>query len=112
MKINKYIKIFATASVLSVVFLSCADLDKHFEGGTLDDEQLTETFVAIPDRVNAAANAMYTVLGKPNGYFNRAINSERADDMGYPAVALGQDLNSGDMTNKVSDYDWFSVAHL
>lgn len=87
---------------------SCTELDLHYEGGTADDDQLGEATQAIPKRADAAVNGMYALLGKPYVYFGEA--SGRADDMGYMSVCLGQDLNSGDMTNIVSGYDWFSVA--
>lgn len=109
MKIRKYSIILAIAVFPALSFNSCTDLDTHFEGGTLDDEQVTEAVEAIPERINSSVSGMYAILGQPDGYFKRG-NSYRADDFGYPCIALGQDLNSGDMTNIVSGYDWFSVA--
>ncbi len=103
---------FLAKSILVVFALfaaySCNNLDLHYEGGTMDDDQLTETTAAIPRRANAAVNGMYALLGTPYIYFGTA--SGRADDMGYTSVCMGQDMNSGDMTNIVSGYDWFSVA--
>ncbi len=104
------IKFFALSILLVFALFaipSCTDLDTHYEGGTVDDEQIIETVAAIPSRSDAAVNGMYSLLGTPDIYFG----SGRADDMGYMAVCLGQDLNSGDMTNIVSGYDWFSVAN-
>jgi len=103
---------FLAKSILVVFALfaaySCNNLDLHYNGATMDDEQNAETVAAIPKRANAALNGMYALLGTPYVYFGTA--SARADDMGYTSVCMGQDLNSGDMTNIVSDYDWFSVA--
>lgn len=96
--------------VLLLGFSACQDLDQHYEGGRLDDDQVKAAVEAIPERINSAVNGMYSVLGKPDGYFNRGEEDYRADDFGYPCIAMGQDLNSGDMTNVVSDYDWFSPA--
>lgn len=87
---------------------SCNDLDLHYEGAQTDDEQNAETVAAIPERANAALNGMYALLGTPYVYFG--TTSGRADDMGYTSACIGQDMNSGDMTNIVSGYDWFSVA--
>ena len=101
--------VFALVAFTLFSFPSCENLDRHYEGGTLDDEQVTDAVNAIPERINSAVSGMYALLGKPDGYFNRG-SSYRADDFGYPCIALGQDLNSGDMTNIVSGYDWFSVA--
>jgi len=103
------IKSFALSILLVFALFaipSCTDLDTHYEGGMVDDEQIIETVSAIPSRADAAVNGMYSLLGTPDIYFGAG----RADDMGYMAVCLGQDLNSGDMTNIVSGYDWFSVA--
>jgi tetratricopeptide (TPR) repeat protein len=94
--------------ILGFAFPACTELDLHYQGGTMDDEQLQEAVAAIPNRANAAVNGMYAILGKPYDYFGTA--SARADDLGYMSICLGQDLNSGDMTNIVSGYDWFSVA--
>lgn len=93
---------------LLILGTSCTELDLHYEGGEMDEEQLTETTSTIPKRADAAIAGMYSILGKPYVYFGE--DSERADDMGYVSVCMGQDLNSGDMTNIVSGYDWFSVA--
>jgi tetratricopeptide (TPR) repeat protein len=105
---SKYLIISVFFAIMGFALPSCTDLDLHYEGGTLDDEQLQDAVAAIPARANAAVNGMYAILGKPYDYFGAA--SGRADDLGYMSVSLGQDLNSGDMTNIVSGYDWFSVA--
>ena len=111
MKIRNFLIIFATSVFMMFSFSSCQDLDLHYEGGTLDDEQLTDAIEALPERINSSVNGMYAILGQPDGFFKRGASSYRADDFGYPCIALGQDLNAGDVTNIVSDYDWFSVAH-
>ena len=105
---KKYLILSALFAIWGIAFQSCTELDLHYEGGTLDDEQLQATVAAIPTRADAAVNGMYATLGKPGDYFN--ASPMRADDLGYMAICLGQDLNSGDMTNIVSGYDWFSVA--
>jgi tetratricopeptide (TPR) repeat protein len=106
MKIRKSIRLFSTALLAIFLIPSCQDLDLHYEGGTIDDEQMKETVDALPDRINSAVSGMYAILGQPNGFFGTG----RDDDFGYPAIAMGQDLNSADMVNIVSDYDWFSPA--
>ena len=78
-------------------------LTTHYEGGTQDDDYIQATVEANPERVNSAVSGMYQVIKQPLGYFG---SSNRADDCGYVACALGQDLNSADMTNIVSGYDW------
>ncbi len=94
----------------AVALTSCEDfLETEYLGSTQDETQVQETVEAKPDRVNAAVAGMYGALKNPYGYFG--TSQGRADDLGYMAVALGQDLNSADMTNIVSGYDWFSVAN-
>jgi hypothetical protein len=109
MKIKSFISIMAVTALAIISIPSCQDLDQHFEGGTMDDEQIQAAVEALPERINSAVSGMYAILGQPDGYFKRGT-SARADDFGYPCIALGQDLNSGDMINIVSDYDWFTVA--
>ena len=109
MKIINLSRIFTVVAFIAFSFSSCQDLDLHYEGSKQDDEQITKTVAALPERVNSAVSGMYAILGKPDGYFQRGTKY-RADDFGYPCIAIGQDLNSGDMTNVVSDYDWFTVA--
>jgi len=106
MKIRNHLIVFIIAICSTSLFFSCIDLDRHYEGGTFDDEQIFQVIEINPERINATVNGMYAVLGKPNGFYG----SGRADDFGYPTMALSQDLNSGDMTNIVSGYDWFSVS--
>ena len=95
-------------SVVSAIALcSCENyLDAEYLGGTQSGSQVNETVDAIPSRINSAVSGMYAKLGEPDGYFR----NKRADDGGFPSICLSLDLNSGDMTNPVSGYDWFSVA--
>jgi len=86
---------------------SCVDLDTHPEGRLTDQDLIIVTNGAIPERANAALAGMYSWLGTPYSFYT---TSYRADDFGYPAVCLSNDLNSGDMVNIVSGYDWFSPA--
>jgi len=109
MKIKYYLTTLLVISFILFSFSSCQELDRHYEGGTQDDEQIQAAVEALSHRINAEVSGMYALLGKPFGYFTTA-NPGRADDFGYPAISLGQDMNSGDMLNLVSGYDWFSVA--
>jgi len=105
MKTYKYIAILFGALALA----SCDDmLTTHFEGSTQDEDYVTNTVKAIPSRVGSAVSGMYQPIKEPLSYFGSATG--RADDCGYVAIAIGQDLNGADMTNIVSDFDWFSPA--
>lgn len=103
----KYRNYLIWTSAVSL-FVSCQELDLHYEGGTMDEEQIIETVEAKPDRINSSVSGMYAILNTPNIYFGAA--KDRDDDFGYPCICLGQDLNGPDIVNVVSDYDWFSVA--
>ena len=98
-------------SVISALTLSsCEDyLTSEYQGGTQSGSQINTTVGAIPSRINSAVSGMYAKLGTPEGYFGSSAG--RDDDFGFPAICLSLDINSGDMTNIVSGYDWFSVAH-
>ncbi len=111
MKMKKYILKTIVGALAVFLLASCEEdfLDRQYEGGTLNDEQIIEAVEAVPQRINSSISGMYSLLGKPDGYYDRG-SSYRADDFGYPCVALSQDLNSGNMTNIVSGYDWFSTA--
>lgn len=108
MTIMNYNKIIALGAISTALFSACSDLDLHYQGGTVDEEQLSETIEAVPSRVNSSISGMYAILNTPYSFFG-ALDG-RADDFGYPCVAMGQDMNSADMVNPVSDYDWFSPA--
>lgn len=105
MKANK---IVVLGTLSAFLFSGCQDLDLHYQGGSLDEEQVVAAVEAIPDRVNSSISGMYAILSQPLGYFG--TTNHRADDFGYPCVSMGQDLNGADMVTIVSDYDWFSVA--
>ena len=87
---------------------SCADLNTFPEGGVLTADQKTETVKAIPGKLAADVNGMFSIIGKQYCVFGAA--SSRDDDAGYPTVCLSQDLNGPDMVSDNSNYNWFSVS--
>lgn len=103
---TKYIFI----GILSALALTSCDgfLNADYYGNSQSTSQVNAAVEAIPERVNASVDGMYSKLGTPYAYFG--TRSSRDDDMGYPSLTLSWDLNSGDMVNPVSGYDWFSVA--
>ena len=103
---TKYILLSALSAI---VFCACDGyLDAEYNGGSQSQKQIARTVEAVPVRINSSVSGMYAKLGEPYGYFGSSQG--RADDGGYPAICLSLDLNSGDMTNPVSGYDWFSPA--
>lgn len=102
-------KYLVLSALSAIVFCACDNyLTTEYNGGSQSSTQVATTVDAIPDRINSAVSGMYAKLGTPYGYFGTSSN--RADDAAYPAICLSLDLNSGDMTNPESGYDWFSVA--
>ena len=101
-------KYLLVSALSAIVFCACDNyLTTEYKGGSQSSTQVGETVDAIPTRINSAVSGMYAKLGEPYGYFG---SSNRADDGGFPSICLSLDLNSGDMTNPVSGYDWFTVA--
>ena len=102
-------KYLVLSALSAIVFCACDNyLTTEYNGGSQSSTQVATTVDAVPDRINSAVSGMYAKLGTPYGYFG--TSSGRADDAAYPAICLSLDLNSGDMTNPESGYDWFSVA--
>lgn len=102
---TKYILLSALSAI---VFCACDNyLTAEYQGSSQSSDQIAEAVNAVPERINSAVTGMYAKLGTPYAYFG---SSNRADDGGYFSICLSNDLNSGDMINPVSGYDWFSVA--
>lgn len=92
----------------SAFISSCTDLDTFPEGGNFTSDQKTQTALALPERLSADVNGMFSVIG--NQYCVFGSTSSRDDDAGYPTVCLSQDLNGPDMVSDNSGYNWFSVS--
>lgn len=87
---------------------SCTDLNTYPEGGSLTSDQKTQTALALPERLSADINGMFSIIGKQYCVYGPV--SSRDDDAGYPTVCLSQDLNGPDMVSDNSSYNWFSVS--
>ena len=104
----KAYKLFSAVAVGSMALASCADLDTFPQSGSFTEDQKQEVVEMQPDRLAADVTGMYaanltqyTIFGSTQG---------RADDFGYPAVALSNDLNGPDMVAPNSGYNWFSTC--
>jgi hypothetical protein len=96
-------------SALGVFFLaSCVDLNTSPQGGRFTSDQKSEVASAIPERLAADVNGMFSIIGKQYCVFGSS--SSRDDDAGYPTVCLSQDLNGPDMVGDNGNYNWFSVS--
>lgn len=87
--------------------VSCADLDTAPSGGTLTEDQQKEIVEMLPERLSAKVNGMYSKMGEYNPIFS---GQDRADDFGYPAISLSNDLNSADMIGPNVGYNWFNLC--
>lgn len=106
MKLYK-LTLIAAATVLTVS--SCKDIDEQVpEGGWMTAEQLQETYSIDPTKAEAAFSGMFTMMGQPCYTFGE--DDGRADDFGYIAMALSQDLEGPDAISPNSGYNWFSAA--
>ena len=106
MKFNK-ISILAVAGVLTLT--ACDDVNKQEPaGGMITADQLTETYTAIPSRVDATFAGMFNMMGEPYGVFGTGRG--RADDFGFVMAALSQDAEGADYIYPNSGYNWFSVC--
>lgn len=102
---TKYILLSALSAI---AFCACDNyLTAEYLGSSQTTDQIGQTVDAIPERINSAVSGMYAKLGTPYGYFT---GSTRADDGGFFSICLSNDMNSGDLINSVSNYDWYSVA--
>lgn len=96
---------------ISAIIFSCTDLDTEPNGGVMTADQKTKTAEALPDRISAEINGMFSIIGKQYAIFGaKPSGSGRHDDAGYPTVCLSQDLNGPDMVSDDSGYNWFSVS--
>ena len=106
MKFNK-ISILAIAGALTLS--ACDDVNKQDpEGGMITQGQLTETYTAVPTRVDATFAGMFNMMGEPYGVFGTGRG--RADDFGFVMAALSQDAEGADYIYPNSGYNWFSVC--
>lgn len=106
MKFNK-ISILAIAGTLTLS--ACDDVNKQDpEGGMITQGQLTETYTAVPTRVDATFAGMFNMMGEPYGVFGTGRG--RADDFGFVMAALSQDAEGADYIYPNSGYNWFSVC--
>lgn len=107
MKIYK----ISTMVLGGLMLASCSDIDEQiFSGGAFSKEQSQDIVNAIPTRVEATFNGMFTFMGNPAQNWGTRFSSARADDFGFIMMALSQDFEGADMIGADNGYNWFSVA--
>lgn len=100
---KKYIYIVAAALLAA----SCSQMDELApQGGSSLTSQVLQTNQAVPSRINAAFNGMYTKLGAPESVFGRG----RPDDWGFLMICFSSDIEAADMVLANSGYNWFSIC--
>jgi len=104
MKLIKQIYFIALGGIF---FTSCVNLDTIPEGGSFTSDQKQAIVTALPQRLAADMNGMFSIIGKQYCVFP---GQGRDDDAGYPTVCLSQDLNGPDMVSDNSNYNWFNVS--
>lgn len=105
MKFINKISIFISGCA---ILTSCADLDTLPAGGSVTSDQKQDIVEAIPERLAADVNGMFSSASTQYAIFGSSRN--RHDDCGYPGVCLSQDLNGPDMVSDNSGYNWFSTS--
>ena len=107
MKIYK----ISTMVLGGLMLASCSDIDEQiFSGGAFSKEQSQDIVNAIPTRVEATFNGMFTFMGNPAQNCGTRFSSARADDFGFIMMALSQDFEGADMIGADNGYNWFSAA--
>jgi len=98
---------FAMAGLMTLA--SCDDVNKMEPAtGNLTYDQVQKSKELVPARSEASFSAMFTMMGLPNGVFNRT--SPRADDFGFVMSAISSDAEGPDYIYDDSGYNWFSVC--
>lgn len=96
--------------VAGLAAVSCNDIDEMDPAGDgLTNAQLKETNGLVPSRTEATFEGMFSMMGKPDGVFNRGARY-RADDFGFITSAISLDAEGPDYFYPNSDYSWFSVC--
>ena len=104
MKLYKISTLMLGAALLTV---SCSDIDEQVpQSGSLTTEQVQETNVAVPSRLQATFDGMFNFMAKPYGAYP---TSTRADDFGFVMAAISLDYEGADMTSDNNGYNWFST---
>lgn len=107
MKIYK----ISTMVLGGLMLASCSDIDEQiYSGGAFSKEQSQDIVNAIPTRVEATFNGMFTFMGNPAQNYGTRFSDQRADDFGFIMMALSQDLEGADMIGADNGYNWFSAA--
>lgn len=102
MKFIKYISYAAAVACAT----SCNDIDDIApEGGALLASQVTEITAALPERIDASFNSLYTMTGATN-----SCGYSTADDFGMIMMAFCNDLEGADAHANDNGYNWFSVC--
>ncbi len=103
----KFTSLLALAGIFA--FGACTDMNEIVpEGSVVLDSQYQEITAAIPERIDATYNGMYTKLGDPLS-FGR-FSQDRPDDFGFIMMSFSNDLEAADIVTADNNYNWFSTC--
>lgn len=98
--LSKYILIGA----LGLTAVACNDLDTEPLGSTVTSDQKGDVTKRDPEMLAAGTNAIPTMFKQ----FGNVLGTSAHMDFGYPAIMLGLDSRTADMSSLVIGYNWFS----
>ena len=98
--LSKYILIGA----LGLTAVACNDLDTEPLGSTVTSDQKGDVTKRDPEMLAAGTNAIPTMFKQ----FGNVLGTSSHMDFGYPAIMLGLDSRTADMSSLVIGYNWFS----
>lgn len=103
MKLNRFLILAIAGSALT----ACNEINElEPQGFALSQEQVNNTYYAIPKRIEATFSGMFTMMGEPDAVFG----ASRADDFGFIMSAISQDIEAADIVYPNSGYNWFNVC--
>ena len=95
--------ILSVLAVSALVFTGCVDLDTIPEGNIVTSDQKDEILESDPSKAEASVNAIYTQFSL---FATVITETERHNDIGYPALMLFMDTNGADFLSDDNGYNW------
>lgn len=100
MKTKNILSVFVLSAL---VFTGCVDLDTYPEGEIITSDQKDDILNSDPSKAEASVNAIYTQFSL---YKTVITETERHNDIGYPALMLFMDTNGADFLSDDNGYNW------
>ena len=97
-----YNKLFALSAV-SLMAISCTDLDKFPEGSVMTEEQKADVIKGAPEKLAADVNGLSAAMQKV-GTLDGGLQHY---DFGYPSVAMMLESSGQDFIGPDAGYNWY-----